>query len=297
MSALDARTVIVSGADTGYFSMLMNLLRSLECARGADGSTGLGDTAIAVFDLGLDPVERQLLESRGVRMLEPRGHFGVSIAGERPVVPGLLVRPFLEDYLAEFDCFIWVDADAWLQQSDTLRRLESGARRTGMAIAHEREQTYDWPLELRGWVAKHSIMGYGIAGGLKMLSRPMLNAGVYAIARGAPHVGLWRKHFARAIERTGRVVPHDQFSLNAAIWLDQPETDILEPRHNWICNRSLPRFDEKLQLFCTPAAPHRPLGIVHLAGHLKTGQVEVRTTVGQRRNMVLCMDPAAASPT
>ena len=286
-SALDSRTVIVSGADTGYFSMLMNLLRSIECAE------GLGHPTIAVFDLGLEQVERELLEARGVHLLTPVGHFGVSIEGARPVVPGLLVRPFLEDYLPDFDRFIWLDADAWVQRADSLLRLDDGAARVGLSLVHEREQTYVWPLELRGWVAKHSIMGYGVAGGLRMLVRPMLNAGVYAIARGAPHAELWRRRFARAIGRTGRVVPHDQFSLNAAIWLDRPETDILDPHHNWICNRSLPRWNEKLQMFCVPTAPYRPLGIVHLAGHLKTGPVELRTTTGQRRRMILRMNPEA----
>lgn len=289
MNKLDSRTVIVSAADSGYFPMLLNLLTSIEC------SPDLADTVVAVFDLGLSEQDRAFLAGRSVRLLQPRGHFGLDIEGEKPVVPALLVRPFLEDYLPDFDCFIWIDADAWVQDADTVRALEAGARRSGLSLVHEREPTYGWTLELRGWVTKHCLQGYGLVDGMRMLSRPMLNAGVYAVRRGAPHVELWREQFRRVIERTGRVVPHDQFSLNAVVWLDRPETDILEPKHNWICNRSLPCWDPHRRLFCTASKPHRPLGIVHLAGHLKTGVVEVKTVDGRRRNLRLHVDPLGAA--
>ena len=281
-------TVIVSAADSGYFNMLAGLLRSL------DRHAVTRDTPKAVFDLGLEPTQRIELEGMGVELLRPRAHFGVEVEGAPPIVPGVLVRPFLRDYLPDHECHIWLDADAWVQDPSALLALRSGALREGMAIVHESEASYVLPPLLRAWFWKHAVLGLGALSAMRTLARPMLNAGVFAVHADAPHNAVWRRRYAHAIARTGRAAPYDQFTLNAAIWLDGLPTAILEPHNNWICDRALPLWDSDRRMLCVPREPFEPLAIVHLAGHLKTAEVAVRTTKGEERNMRLGFGRASA---
>ena len=284
-----ADTVIVSAADSGYFPMLEGLLSSIVRHR------ELGAASLAVFDLGLEASQREQLVARGIRLLAPHDHLGVCVRDAPPIVPGVLVRPFLRDYLPEFACHLWIDADAWVQDWRAVARLRDGAMNSGLAIVHESEPTYELPLWQRLWLLKHSIMGFGIAAGTRLLLSPMANAGVFAVMRDAPHLEVWKRCYREAIERTGEAAPYDQFSLNHVIWVDKLETAVLDPANNWICNRALPYWDPAQQQLCAPRAPFEPIGIVHLAGHLKTGRVTLRTTHGERYRMRLGFDAALAT--
>ena len=126
-----AGAVIVTAADRGYFPMLQGLLRSIS------RQAGLSGAAIAVFDVGLDVDQQESLVADDVRLLRPRSHLGVTLEGAPPIVPSILVRPFLDEYLPEFDCHIWIDADAWIQDGQAIARLRDGAMSAGLAVAHE----------------------------------------------------------------------------------------------------------------------------------------------------------------
>ncbi|MCB2055417.1 MAG: hypothetical protein KDE35_14390 [Geminicoccaceae bacterium] len=276
-----ARTVIVSAADSVFFDLLEGLLGSL--AR----LPALARVPIAVFDLGLREAQRQALVERGVLLLRARPHLGVDPSGSCPIVPGVLVRPFLADYLPDHEVHVWIDADAWVQDWRSILRLSEGARAEGLAAVAESEPRYVTPLWQHVWHAKHCLLGFGPRVGMALLRRPMINAGVFAMAAGAPQAACWQRRFGDAVRRTGRVAPYDQFTLNQAVWLDGQPARLLDPRDNWICNRALPGFDPVAERFCLPYAPFEPLGILHLAGHLKAGRVAVPTTDGKRHDVRL----------
>ena len=59
--------VVVSGADSGYFALLQDAVRSVRSLR--------PEVAIGVFDLGLAPDERSWLEGRVTYVVRPQWDF------------------------------------------------------------------------------------------------------------------------------------------------------------------------------------------------------------------------------
>ena len=184
--------------------------------------------------------------------------------------------------------YVWIDSDVWFQDAAVLDTFVAGALDQGMALAHERERGYRRQLWLQGWTAKHMVLGYGAMEAARLLLRPHLNAGLFAIRQDAPHWDAWAHRYEAAIKRTGALVPHDQFALNQAVHRDAPgsggardlRTKLLDPGCNWICDRGVPMWNDELGLLCKPYAPYEAIRTVHLAGPAKRTAYDVRRTGG-----------------
>ena len=243
------------------------------------------EVAIGCLDVGQSDVDRSWLTSQGVLIATPTTHLGVPMDRLKPYERAFVARPFLRDYFPGYDIYIWIDSDVWLQGWWVIDAYCEGARRTGFAIAHERERAYVFQGWLLAWFAKHMVHGYGWLNAAWLLSRPHLNAGLFALRADSPHWALWVQHYQAAWDRTGVFNPHDQFSINRLVhggFLRRPkaETSILPPRYNWICDRGTPMWDDDAALLCEPYAPYRPIGALHLAGPGKTKAYTVKRTRG-----------------
>jgi hypothetical protein len=276
------RVLLVSSADTKFFALLREMICSLERLP----KPGLGDYQLAVFDLGLSPEDRLWLEARNAQIAIPRPHDGLGSA-DRPLELAFLVRPYLREYFPGYDIYLWIDSDVWLQSPDMLRALIDGAARKGMAIAHESERGYRFQRSLFLWTAKHFLLGYGILRGTWLLTRPHLNAGLFAIRADAPHWQAWAERYRAAIRRTGKLTPHDQFALNQAIYQDRLPTEILPANANWICDRGVPMWHDERQEFCEPYPPYRPIAALHLAGPGKRTVYRIQRTGGSVFNAMI----------
>jgi hypothetical protein len=268
------RILAISSADAAYFGLLRDMLLSVKQQQ------GLPALEFAFFDLGLTAPQLEWLRGHTDRILTPRPHFNLPESSATPLLLAFLVRPFLPSYAPGFDIYLWIDSDVWLQSPDALLAMIAGAEERGMAIAHENEAGYRFQPWLFLWTAKHFLIGYGPARGAWLLSRPHLNAGIFAIARDAPHWDAWADRYRVAIERTGRLTPHDQFALNQAIYQGGLEVAILPANANWICDRGVPMWNDEAEAFCEPYAPYRVLSALHLAGPAKRTSYQIRRTGG-----------------
>ena len=275
------KAVIVTAADSGYFDLLNGMIRSV---RRFDHWR---DVAIVVFDVGFTPEHRLALERDGVELIEPKWHFGLSEETAKSYERAALVRFFIHDYLPGYDYSLWLDPDLWLQDSGVLDRMMDGAEKTGAAIAHESDRLYTFQGWLWAWNLKHKIVGSGLLNGLTLMARPSYNLGLYCLRADAPHWAPWRERFERALARTRRVTPYEQFAFNEVIHVDKIPTVKLASGDNWICDRCPPIWDEKTGLFCRPEAPYPPLSVLHLAGPAKNRTYEIELTGGGARTMSL----------
>lgn len=271
------KVLIVSASDTRFMPFLRGMVESLGPVLERPG------VELACFDLGLSEGDRDWLVARGARLETPRRHLGV---GEQPVaLLSFLARPFLAEYFPGFDVYLWIDSDVWLQRPETVDLYVDGALARGMAITHERERAYRLQPWLLGWTAKHFVLGYGATTAAWLLACRHVNAGMFAVRAGAPHLEAWARRYEAAIGRTGKIVPHDQFALNHALrggLLDRPglETAFLDPGCNWICDRGVPMWNDEAGAFCKPYAPYEPIGALHLAGPAKFKPYEIKRTGG-----------------
>lgn len=271
-----ARTIIITGSDGGYFPLLQDAVCSITDLPQSR------DVHIGVLDFGLDAAQREWLADLDVVVVEPDYPTGTPAALAMPKNLGYLTRPYLRDYFSGYERYLWLDADAWLQGWDAVVDLERGADQSGLAIAHERERSYDFQAWLVAWNTKHYLRGYGMRDGLRLAAnRNRVNNGVFCLTADAPHWALWQDAMADAVRRSGSAIPHDQFSLNRLLLLEGLPAKILDPSHNWICGRGLPMWDDARNLFCVPRPDYRALSVVHLAGaRAKSGTFDIRTTGG-----------------
>lgn len=284
------RVLIVSASDTRFMGFLRDMIASIQPVLDRP------NVQLACFDIGMTPADRMWLIGRGARIAEPGTHLGVDPAAHGPALRSFLARPFLREYFPGYDVYVWIDSDIWMQDPLALDRYIAGALETGMAATHETERAYRFQAWLLGWTAKHFILGFGPLRGAWLLTRPHVNAGLFAIAADAPHWDAWAARYGPAIRRSGRVVPHDQFALNHAIHApNAPKTLLLDPGCNWICSRGVPMWNDAAGAFCRPYPPYAPIAVLHLAGPAKRECYTVRRTGGGafRTYMLRGATPAA----
>jgi hypothetical protein len=292
---LPPRVLVVTASDARFACLLRGMVASIAPFLARPG------VSLACFDTGLEPDDLAWLRRLGTRVAAPGGHFGIDAAAHRPALLSFLARPFLPDYFPGHDIYLWIDSDVWLQDPAVLDAYVAGARDSGMAITHENEPAYRFQPRLFGWTAKHFLLGYGIGHGAWLLSRPHVNAGFFAIHADAPHWRVWAARYERAIRRTGRLVPHDQFALNQALYADSEELPrlparVLHPGHNWICDRGVPMWHDEGGVFCMPRPPYRPIGALHLAGPAKHTAYRIRRTGGGSFTTLLVHGATADRP-
>jgi len=273
------KVMVVSASDSRFMPFLEGMLRSL--------APRLADAAVsaACFDIGLSDIDRKRLQGMGVQVVSPRAHLGVDGSAVRPALLSFLARPFLPAYFPGHDVYMWIDSDVWLQDLSVFDTYVAGALSHGMAITHERTSSYRFQPWLLGWTGKHFLRGYGPANTAWLLMQRHLNAGFFAARADAPHWAAWAQRYQIAIERTGDLVPHDQFALNHALHggvlaRSSLSALFLPARNNWICDRGIPMWNDAEGAFCEPRAPFAPIGALHLAGPAKTKRYTIRRTAG-----------------
>lgn len=277
--ALPRDAVVVTAGDSGFMGFLRGMVGSLRALPGGE------EVALRVLDLGLTEEDRVWLAARGAGFAVPHAHLGIPEGTLRPQLLGFLARPFLRDYFPGFASYFWVDGDAWLQRRECADAFVDGARARGLAVAHERHAAYRFQAWLQGWVLKHLLLGFGPLDGAWLYAAVPVNAGMFCLSDTAPHWDAWAAAYADAYHRSRAVVPHDQFALNRVtagglFGRGRLDAAILPPRHNWICDRGPPMWNDAAGAFCEPRAPYAPLGALHLAGPAKREAYAIRRTGG-----------------
>jgi hypothetical protein len=279
---LDGRNLdgveIVCASDGKVMHLTLGLLMSLR--------DGLGDRLppVTVLDVGLEEADRTRLEQLGARV--------ITIGWDLYVRPGvgmgmgdhfkaMTARPFLPRYVPNAEIVVWLDVDTWLQDPAALDRLVAGARSGVLAIAPEldRVELLTAPDGRKMTVATWRAFAYGSAGlgyddAKRLSENPVLNSGVFAMRADAPHWAAWAETLERALTHNVNFFI-EQTSLNIILYRDGFGFELLSPLDNWVPTIVKPLWDAERQMLVEPTPPHRPLGIVHLAGRPKYSHARV----------------------
>lgn len=258
-----AGLIIVSAADSGYFPLLRDAVRSVRALS--------PEVAIGILDLGLTSEQQAWLAASGATLVRPG--WDVAFPGRERAPQSFqaqVARPFLPRHFPGHDLYFWLDADAWLQDWRAVEISCAAAGRERIAIAPEIDRAYKRhykrPKPL-GWTLTWKM--YREAFGWRAAERygrnPMINCGVFALHRDAPHWAAWQRLIAMVLQRT-RFFYAEQAALNYAIFAEQLPANFLPAYCNWMPGDAAPAFDAARRLLVEPYAPHEVLGVVHLAG-------------------------------
>jgi hypothetical protein len=257
---LSAGLAVATGANAKYFPLLERCLKSIHAK-----ATPL--PALYLFDVGLEPAQRETLRPLVAKIIEPGWDFAFP---DRERTPGYYraqtVRPFLPRYLPGHRTLMWIDADAFLQDGAVLELFLRAAEGGRLAIVPELDRSYRNLFhaydEFQGVIRASYREAFDAATAEELTRLPLLNSGAFALEADAPHWQAWAETLGAALMRTRNFLT-EQAALNYVVYKLGLPAHFLPARCNWICHHAPPRWDDRLGLYTEPLLPHEPLGIVH----------------------------------
>jgi hypothetical protein len=264
MDVSDRRSLlIVSGADSAYFPLLRDTVASVRARR--------RDAALGILDVGLLPEQRQWLEPRVAHLVRPG--WDIDFPGRAQTAEARqaqFARPFLPRHFPGYETYLWIDADAWVQDWRAIELYVAAAGHDKLAITPEIDRAYKRHYKrpklfgrTLAWKNYREAFGWRTAD--RLGRNPIVNCGVFALHRDAPHWAAWARVLTEAARRT-RFFFIEQTALNYVIFAERLPVDFLPAYCNWMPGDAVPAFDAERGLFVEPFAPHEVIGVMHLAG-------------------------------
>lgn len=262
-----ARPIIVSGADSGYFKLLQGCIRSIrDKPEGARISLG-------VLDVGLSEAERGWIDRQGAAVVAPGWDLDFPGRDASPRYrQAQYGRPFLPCHFPGHDVYLWIDADAWVQDWAAVELFLQAAAGGSLAVVPEMDRSYRNFFHAREEF--HGVIGEGYravfddAIATRLMLLPLLNNGVFALSAEAPHWRAWAETLGAALQRSQNALI-DQSTLNHVVYDQNLPAHFLPAWCNWICHHAAPIRDEAQRFLTEPNLPNQKLGIVHLTMWMK----------------------------
>jgi hypothetical protein len=262
--------LIVSGADQAYFPLLRDTVMSIRALR--------RDAALGILDVGLLPEQREWLEPRVAHLVRPGWDIDFPGRAQTPEArQAQFARPFLPRHFPGYETYLWIDADAWVQDWRAIELYVAAAGRDKLAIAPEIDRAYKRHYKRpklfgRNLAWKNYREAFGWRAADRLGRNPIVNCGVFALHRDAPHWAAWARIMTLVARRT-RFFFIEQTALNYVIFAERLPVDFLPAYCNWMPGDATPAFDAERGLFVEPYAPHEVIGIMHLAGREQKSHV------------------------
>ncbi len=282
--------IIITAADANYFELVRGTILSVR--QKPEGAK----VAIGFFDLGCTPEQLQWLETQVNFIKKPDWDFDFPNQNEAPhYLKGLLARPFLREYFPNFDIYLWIDADAWVQSWKAIELLVKGAAKRGLAVVPELDRGYYLAYGKLPWYSEFVYRDYQAVFGeevaQKLHSYPTINAGVFALHKDAGHWQVWAEYLSQGLQQHASLMT-DQIALNRLVYGTElfDKTEMLPAWCNWSCNFGLPVWDKPRGYFVEPYLPQEAIGILHITGH-KHDLVKLATTEGDTIEISLRYQP------
>lgn len=259
------KILVVTAANDAFMGLLRGLVDSLQ------PWVLQADAHVACLDVGLAPVNLAWMRQRSIQVVEPGWDMPVhsALRSVHPHWRALTARPFLPKYFPGFDVYVWIDADAWIQEESALDWLVAAASAGSLAIVPEADRAYRLTESALHWRLSRMRACFGDEAQHRLLWETYFNAGVFALRSDVPHWSSWARWFMAGTDAAGGKLCCDQSALNHAIWKDCLDVTPLPATCNWLCHLALPTLDHPSGRFLEPLPPRRPIGILHLTGHSK----------------------------
>jgi Lipopolysaccharide biosynthesis proteins, LPS:glycosyltransferases len=184
-------------------------------------------------------------------------------------------RAFLPNYFPNYEKYLWIDCDAWVQDWSAIELYFKGCDNKKLAITQTMGPGYKIMSKAK-WIFgklaliksqnfKHAISSkIGIEEARKLAFAPHVNIGVFSLEKNSPCWAVWQKNLRKTLN-AGKIFGSEGLAINMSVYIDEVDTEFLPLNCNWITSNLLPKFDEKINKFVEPFLPNYTIGIIHLA--------------------------------
>ena len=265
------KNVIISLADSNYFELLNELVDSIKSFQESE------NTAICIMDAGLTDDQKSVLKNKVDEIKSADWDIEVpdfKIKG-REWLKSQVSRAFLPKYFPNYEKYLWIDADAWVNSWEAIELYFKGCENNKLSIATSADRAYgrvlraEWFLgsfaRIKSQNYKHAkSSGFSEKIARQVALKPHLNIGVFALEANAPHWKVWQKNLKIAL-KAGKIWGSEQIAMNIAIYHNEMDVEILPAYCNWTLIEAL-KFDTNKNTLVEPYLPNHKIGIVHFAG-------------------------------
>ncbi len=265
------KNVIISLADSNYFLLLEELIDSIKRFKESE------DIAICILDAGLEESQKKILLKKVDEIKTANWDIEVpefKVRGKE-WLKSQVSRAFLPKYFPNYEKYLWIDADAWVNSWDAIELYFRGCENKKLSIATSADRAYGRVLRaewiFRGFAKiksqnyKHAkSSGFSEKIARQVALKPHLNIGVFALEAQAPHWRVWQKNLKQALS-SGKIWGSEQISMNITIYNDGLNVEILPAYCNWTLIDAM-KYDQKRNTLVEPYLPNHQIGIVHFAG-------------------------------
>ena len=297
------KKTIVSLADSNYFPLLDELIDSIKRFKESK------DTAICVLDAGLSEEQKNKLLSKVDEIKSAEWDIKVpesKIKG-REWLKSQVSRAFLPKYFPNYEKFLWIDCDAWVNDWQTIEIYFKACDDNKLGITQTIGPGYkitskvDWVFGklaiIKSQNFKHAIKSnISLDKARKLAFAPHINIGVFSLEKNSKSWEIWQNNLRETL-KGGDIFGSEQLAMNISVYHDNIETEFLPLNCNWITSNLLPKFDETNDTFVEPYLPNNKIGIMHLAAGIwkdnqdmrlnKDVKIEIKTLDGKTLNKSL----------
>jgi len=285
------KNVIVSLADSNYFNLLNELVDSIKSFEESK------NIAICILDAGLDENQKKILSKKVDDIKYAEWHIKIpkyKTLGKE-WLKSMTARVYLPNYFPNYENFIWIDSDAWVNDWNAIELLIKASENNKIGITQSIAPGYcdigkvKWLVSAFAYVktqnykhAKKSGFSENIC--RKIAFAPHINSGVFSLRKESPIWKIWQEILEISL-RKGVVFASEQIALNIAVYHKKISAEFLPISCNWIANNLLPKFDELSNKFVEPNLPNNKIGIIHLAGGVWVNGKDMRTSKEIKTNI------------
>ena len=287
------KNVIVSLADANYFPLLEELVDSIKRFSESE------KVAICILDAGLTSEQKKKLFNKVDEIKSAEWDIqvpGYKVKGKE-WLKSQVSRAFLPKYFPNFDKYLWIDCDAWVNDWKSVELYfeacddgKLGITQTigpGYKITSKVNWLFGKLAIIKSQNFKHAVkskIGYDKA--RKLAFAPHINIGVFSLEKNSRGWDIWQKNLKQTLN-AGNIFGSEGLAINMSVYIDDLKTEFLPLNCNWITSNLLPKYDEKNQTFVEPYLPNYKIGIMHLAAGIwkngkdmrvdKSIQIEIET--------------------
>lgn len=276
------KNAIVSLSDSNYFHLLNDLIDSI---RSFPESKNID---ICILDAGMTNDQLKKLENKVTEIKQAEWDIPVSnfkIKG-REWLKSQVSRAFLPNYFSNYDKYIWIDCDAWINSWLAIDLLTKACDENKLGISSMSDRhtgrvlRVDWLFKNLGFIKSQNYKHAKSSGFSNKISRhigiqPHLNIGVFSLEGSSNTWKIWQKNLEKALSK-GRIFGSEQVAMNISVYVDNIKKDILPYYCNWIPIPGNTKFDTKSNKFVEGYTPNHVIGIMHLAGGVIINNKDMR---------------------
>ena len=201
---------IVTLADSNYFELLLELISSIKKHKESD------NVSICVLDAGLDKKQIESLKSKTDIIKKAKWDIQVpsyKVAG-REWLKSQVSRAFLPDYFPDFEKYLWIDCDAWVNSWDSVELYFKACENGKLGITQTIGAGYRILTRVQWILGKFAVIksqnykhakksGFSESTARKIAFAPHLNIGVFSLEKKSKCWKLWQEILSKALASGG----------------------------------------------------------------------------------------------